>query len=221
MQHGITVVALVGGHLLRYADGEFRTSTFDDYDNPYGMFGDRIRGEAAAALYHRNPLDTSIMVLGGVTPLHKTVPDASHLSTVIKRELIMFGVPGEAIEEVDLDPFCGTYAQLAYLGLRIRKASQISEIRELAVLSNFWQLPRIFSMVCFSDELADVLLRDRPRVRFVAAEDVITDVEPRRYAEIVAAYRRPEMRSCIKRELRGASMIAEGTYVFPTNFPDR
>lgn len=221
MQHGTNVVALMGGHLLRDADGTVRTSTLDDYDNPYGMFGDRTRVEAAAALYRKSPLDTGIMVLGGVTPLHKHVPDALHLSTVIRRELLTLGVPEEVIEEVDLYPDTGTYQQLAHLARRMREVFVVARIDELAILSNFWHLPRIFSIVFHREELAEVFLQDRPRVRYVAAEDVVVDADPSRYAGVVTAYRRPEMARCIKSELKGASMVAEGTYKFPTTFPSR
>lgn len=215
------VVALVGGILLRDPDGTFRTSTLDDYENPYGVFGDRLRSEAAALLYHQRPQDTSILVLGGVTPLHKTFPDAPHLSAVIKSELIALGVPEEAIDELDLDPDCGTYQQLAHLARRVREICASAGIGELAILASPWQLPRIFAMVRFRDELAEVLLQDRPRVRYVAAEDVVADHDPKRYADIIAACRRPEMARCVKNELRGASMVAEGTYKFPTTFPNR
>ncbi|MDP3685647.1 MAG: hypothetical protein Q8R32_02345 [bacterium] len=221
MRHGTKVVALVGGHLLRGADGTFRTSTFDDYDNPYGEFGDRIRSEAAALLYRQSPRDTSIMVLGGVTPLHKTVPEAPHLSAVIKGELIALGVPEEQIEEIDLDPACGTYQQLAHLARRVREVCVSVGIDELAILASLWQFPRMFAMIHFRDELAEVLLQDRPRVRYVAAEEIVTDDDPKRYAEIAAACRRSERLACLRGELKGAWMVAEGTYKFPTTFPNR
>lgn len=221
MRHGTTVVALVGGILLHDPDGTFRTSTLDDHENPYGVFGDRLRSEAAALLYRQSPRDTSILVLGGVTPLHKTFPDAPHLSAVIKRELLALGVPEERVEEVDLDPACGTYQQLLHLARRVREVYLSTQIDDLAILASLWQFPRIFAMIHFRDELAEVLLRDRPRVRYVAAEDVVADHDPKRYAEIITAGRRPEMARCIKSELRGASMVAEGTYKFPTAFPTR
>ncbi len=213
------IVALVGGHILADTAG-FRTSTYTPADlaNPYGIFGDNLRGEASAVLYRAAPERTQVVVLGGVTPLHKEMPDAPHLSAVIKEEMIAAGVPAWAITEIDMDPVCGTFRQLTELA---KFLAQTRRVEDVLIVSNDWQLPRIKAMIVFRDEL--MLLRSHePRTRCVAAEDVLVGTNPERwYDEICAAYNTPAVRATIAKELNGAKMIADGTYQFPTTQPAR
>lgn len=218
MQHAENVVVLVGGHIIEDPQnpGHFRTSRLDETD--YGIIGDSLRGEAVNFLYWRSPSDTSVIVLGGVTPLHKSKPDAPHLSTVIKQELIALGVPSSAIEELDIDPDCGTYMQLLHLSRTLAQQPQVTKVEMIA---NQWQIPRIRSMVLFGEDL-DGLRRENPFVQIFAAEDVVVGRDPSQWREkIVDAYRTPAMRETIKRELKGAFMVAEGTYQYPTGAPNR
>lgn len=213
------LVALMGGHLLPNDDGsEYHTSTLDEWRNPYGLFGDNLRSIAAAMLYQKYGVD--IIVIGGVTPLHKTIPQAPHLSHIIKKELMDFDVSDRNIMELDIDPATGTFEQLRHLASFLSFLNKKSkEIETVLLLSNRYQLPRIWAMILFQDRLA---VLNTPIIRLIAAEDILIRYERARWFEPIAkAYQREAMRWCIQKELNGAKMIADGSYKFPKDFPQR
>lgn len=218
MQHAENVIALVGGHIIEDPEkpGHFRTSRLDETD--YGIIGDSLRGEATKVMYEWKPEHTTIIVLGGVTPVHKNKPNAPHLSTVIKQELIALGIPVDVIKELDIDPDAGTYMQLLHLNHAL---AEQTDAKEVVIIANQWQIPRIWSMIMFREEL-DGLKNKHPWVLLFAAEDILRTFNAERWSDkITSAYRTPAMRETIKRELKGAHMIAEGTYKFPTGAPNR
>lgn len=219
MKRAGRVVVIVGGMLLKDEQtGKFRTSTLGDYDNPFGMFGDSLRGVAAALLYKRHK-ETTILVLGGLTPLHRENPHVPFLSSVIREELKHFGVPSEDIEEIKMQDSGGTFQQLLHLQEKLRELKQST--RELVILTNRYQIPRVWAMTYFREELLELRNCTVPCVRFASAEDIILEHWPENGPDLVEAYNREEMRRCFAKELKGAYQIAEGTYEFPTKFPQR
>lgn len=220
MEHGKRVVALVGGMLLKNEQtGKFRTSTLVDYDNPFGMFGDSLRGFAATLLYKREQEHATILVLGGLTPLHKEMPHAPLLSAIIRRELEEWGVPASKIEEIEMQEVGGTFQQLLHLQEKLPAFKKTT--KELVVITNRYQMPRVWAMIYFREELAELRNCVAPLARFASAEDIVLEYLPEYGPDIVKAYRREAMRKCIARESKGAHQIAEGTYVFPSKFPQR
>ena len=223
MQHKRRVIVVVGGMLLKDEQtGKFRTSTLVDHDNPFGMFGDDLRGFAAALMYHEKRYgwreSTTILILGGITPLHKENPHAPLLSSVIRQELEGWGVPSDEIEEIEMGDVGGTFQQLLHLQ---EKLPELKNSIELILLSNRYQIPRIEAMVFYIAELQKLRYCTKPALRFVAAEDVITEYMPEQAHDIAEAYDSPEMKHCFGRELNGALEIVRGTYKFPTKFPQR
>ena len=205
------LIAVLGGHILQDTSHSrgFRTSTLADFANPYRIFGDCLRGEAAASLYRDDPQRTRVVVLGGVTPLHADIPDAPHLSAIIKAELVEARVPESVVDEVDMDPLRGTYEQLHQL---VGFLSRVVQPGEVLVISNRWHEPRIQAMLAYAEGL-EALRSARPRTRFVAAEDRLIETQPDRWcAPIAEAFGRPEMRALMREEFRGAQQVADGTY---------
>lgn len=221
---GKRVIAVIGGQLLYdKASDTYRTSTLDDYDNPYSLFGDSLRNDAAAALYWSVGLQDGdiILVIGGVTPLHRTIPGAPLLSRVTCEEIRRLGVPREALYAIDMPDKGGTYNQL--LELKAWRSKNAMLYCEIIVVANWWQMPRIFAMTLFSQgrELAE-LFSGLPALRFAAAEDVLIEHDAQRWwAPISSAYQRPEMQECLRKEYNGARLLSVGEYSFPTVFPQR
>jgi hypothetical protein len=211
-------IALVGGHIIQDPQDptKFRTSRLDE--QYYGIIGDNLRGIATQVLYAEVPPAT-VVVIGGVTPLHKTMPNAPHLSYVIKHELIELGVPEEDIVELDIDPATTTYNQLLYLQDALQKQPQVTHVQ---VVSNWWHLPRVWSMILFRPELSALNDAHLRFVQLVAAEDVlIRDDQERWHPPIVAAYRWEAMRRMVAQELDGAKQVADGTYALGADAPRR
>lgn len=218
MQHGRSLVALIGGAFKEdpLGSGNWRTMRIDEAD--YGIIGDELRCWATAALYHQNRAGTQVLVVGGVTPLHGTKPNAPHLASVIKKELMSLPrpVPEPFITELDIDPRAGTYEQLLSLHEAVNKQAHFDRV---VVVSNRWHLPRVEAMIRFRGQLS---VLNQGRVRLVGAEDVLIEDAPDRWmAPITDAYRSLAMRQILWRELNGAKMIADGTYQFPDTSPNR
>ena len=213
-----SVVAVIGGQILYDPVTGFRTSTLEDFDNPYGLFADSLRTDAASVLYFGSRPWARVLVIGGITPLHRTMPDAPTLSSVMRKELESTGVPSSKIEEIPMPEAGGTFNQL--VRLRDWRESVVDE-DEIIVLASWWQMPRILAMVMFPEPLV-ALVSGWPPVRFACAEDVLIENEPLRWwAAIARAYRRPEMQECLRKEYNGARMLSTGEYKFPTRFPQR
>lgn len=217
MWHKRRVIALLGGHIIEDPQsGQFRTARFNE--TRHGIIGDSLRGEATAVLFAQQPLETIVVAVGGVTPIHKIEPEAPHLSTVLKQELIGLGINEANIVELDIDPGYGTAEQLMHIA---KLLDQSPYVEELFIVSNRWHLTRVWALMMFQDELQR--LNDRcPRTMLMAAEDVLITFDSERWQEsIVTMYRLPAMRHVLRMELQGASQIAEGTYHFSIDVPDR
>lgn len=213
MQHTSSVVAIMGGFLGvdEKVPGRFRTCNVDD--NDYGLDRGDLRVYATAVEYclARDPKPT-VMTLGGLTPLHKTMPDAPHLSSVMKEELTSYTVPANHIEEVVVDPEWGTHRQLVHLGLAV--ANQ-SGIRRVTIISEKWHCERINTMLVFSPEL-DPLHGIQPLVEVRSAESILLEHAPEHWhSKLLARYQNSSMADVKQRERRGTLAVADSTYQYP------
>lgn len=213
MQHASSVLAIMGGFLCedKKIPGYFRTCNVDD--NDYGIDRGDLRVYATAVEYcmSKDPKPT-IIALGGLTPLHRTMPDAPHLSSVIKGELTSYTVPPNHIEEVVVDPEWGTHRQLVHLGLAV--ANQ-SGIRRVTIISEKWHCERINTMLVFSPKL-DPLHGIQPLVEVHSAESILLEHAPEHWhSKLLARYQSNCMADIKQREGRGTLTVADGTYQYP------
>jgi hypothetical protein len=201
------LLALLGGDLVRdVATDKWRTTTFEDAGDKFGILGDRLRIVAGWHLYRQDP-SLRIVVLGGES---NWTSDAPTVAMVMKHELIELGVPEQAIV-TERGSFT-TYQQLSSL-----QAMFEGEIPPHGrIVSNRYHLGRIQAFI----EHAPALLRLRQwhmlgRVTLQEAEAILMARDPNTWqSQIDAAYQSPRMRERIALEEKGTRQIRDGTYLF-------
>jgi len=199
---GNKAIVIFGGHLVKDANGLWKTTNFDESDE-YGVLGDRLRIEAGSFLYQENK-QLTVIALGGRGQLAK-IPDAPAVSEIIKSELVKLNVPEKNI--ITENESGSTYDQLREMKKIIRKKN----FGEAVIISNKYHLPRIRAMIEQWDrDLADWLYQGK--ISLLAAEEVIIKYQPERAEEIKRAYDTVAMRERIGLEQKGVSEIKAGTY---------
>ena len=202
----IDIITVLGGSLFKEADGNWRTTSFEDlqHNGAAGM-GDNLRVIAGNLLFqtlHRK-LPGSVLVSGG---RGKNCNDSAKptVSSIMKKELIALGLPGKFIAE---DPHSNsTYAQLLWLSKYMNNKTGI-----VGIVSNEYHLPRIQAFIDWRPELN--LLCDRAAL--ISAEQILTAKDPKKWREKISdAYRTSAMQDIIAREKNGIENIKKGQYKF-------
>ena len=199
-----SVIAVMGGSLKRGHDYKWKTTNFNEGDN-FGITGDRLRVLAASCFYKKNS-NKKIITMGG-TGQYKNISDIIPVSRVIKRELILLGVPKDKIA---VETYSGnTFQQLSGLGKIIRK----ERIKSVTIISNRYHLPRIRAMINFSVELKKLFTN--VKVELISAEEILIKSNPAAWKETIpAAYKSGKMKERIELEKGGVKQIKAGVYNF-------
>jgi hypothetical protein len=206
-QHRRKLLAILGGDLVRdVATGKWRTTTFEDTGDKFGILGDQLRVIAGWHLYQEDP-SLRIVVLGGES---NWASDAPTIAMVMKHEFIELGVSGQAIG-TERRSF-NTYQQLYSLQDIIEGEMWASVL----IVSNRYHLERIQAIIEHAPAL--LMLRQLHALgpfKLQEAEEILIAGDANRWkARIDAAYRSAAMRERIAREERGVRQIREGTYMF-------
>lgn len=204
---GKVAVVLAGG-LIREANGTWRTATYEDVGDNFGLDGHRIRVEAASILYKDEP--GLMLVASGGKGQNEKIPDAPTTAAIIMKELIELGVPATAILLEDKSGT--TYQQLIALIRLIEDRGW----QDIQVVSNSWHLPRIKAMITNVAEFS--LLKtffEKKALRLVDADQLLTDKEPWRWKSSLEKARGSEAyASRLATEKKGILQIEAGTYKF-------
>jgi hypothetical protein len=188
------------------ATGKWRTTTFEDAGDKFGILGDRLRIVAGWHLYREDP-SLRIVVLGGES---NRTSDAPTVAMVMKHELIDLGVPEQVI--VTERGLFTTYRQLDSLRAML-EGEMTPRVR---IVSNRYHLGRIQAFI----DHAPALLRLRQlqtlgRVTLQEAEAILIARDPKTWrSQIDAAYQSPPMRARMALEEKGTRQIRDGTYSF-------
>lgn len=198
------IIVLLGGGLTKDPDGAWRTTTYDDQGDNFGVMGDRLRVDAVSELYKAYSEYGLIWVTGGKGQL-QNIPDAPTVASVNKQGLITLGVPPERI--IIEEKSGSTYEQLLALQ---RFAGKLAG-KEIIILSNDWHLPRVKAFLEYAPGLN--ALRRFPKLNFAAAEEVLLRTGIKRWQELISRARaNSAMQSRLDLENKGIEQIKKGTY---------
>ena len=205
MKKNKAIVILGGG--LKKDQGTWRTTNYDEGDN-FGVSGDRVIVVAANFLSKDYP-EYYFIASGGKGQYREDVT-APTVASVIKKELIDFGVPKTCIVEEDKSN--NTFQQLK----NIQTICIEENLIDLLIVSNRHSLSRIQAMIEYKEELAYLKkIFKTVQLKLISAEDVLLQYEPNIWKEIIEdAYKSPSMKSRIMLEEQGTRQIKEGTYKF-------
>ncbi len=197
------LIAIPGGWIKKGADGLWHSTGFDDLKEHPGAPGSILRVEAGAVLFKENPT-SSIVVLGGKGQLSH-VPDVKPLAEIMKRELIVLGVPKEKIlEEAESSK---TYGQLKALMEIVERIFP----EEIVIISNRYHLPRIEAMVEYAPVIKDTAKKFK--IKFASAEDILLESNSKIWGEVLKAiYGSAEIKELVKKEKSSARQVCEGQY---------
>jgi len=197
------IIVVLGGALKKVSPGYWRTTTFDDAGDNFGVQGDRLRVVAAAYLAAADP-DSLILVSGGKGQL-TNVAEAPTVASVIKKELIDLGLPARRIREEDQSGT--TYQQL----LALQKIIRQDRPDKVIIISNLWHLPRIQAFLDYRPELP--LARSVSELQLVDAEKVAIENDSATWTKIIeSAYNSKAMKSRMELEQRGVREIKNDHY---------
>jgi hypothetical protein len=194
-------VALVvfGGDIWSGPDGRWQTNGLDGPGDQHGPTFDRYRVIAASYLFQETGTEIFIIASGG-----EATKDRPSIASVIRAELVSFGVPEDRIIEEDQSE--NTHQQLKEV-CQIVKERSLMEVR---LLSNEWHLPRIKAMVECSPAL-DTLRQIHWTL--ISAEEVLLSRDLLKWRPIIEKMRSdPHTAQRIALEKKGESEIREGTY---------
>lgn len=209
MDKFIEVIAVLGGGLKKDENG-WRTTRYDEMGDDFGVQGDRLRVDAAFELYKdfsKKNKNLLLLSSGGRGQL-RDIPDSPTVASVIKKELLMMGIPEEKIllEENSNN----TYQQLQQLILILQNRPP----EKCLILSNCWHLPRIRAMIEYGPRLN--YLKERlmaGNLSLISAEQVLLDPDPDQWKESInIAFKGAAMQERIKKEEQGVAQIKSGLY---------
>jgi len=196
-------IFLLGGGLKKDADGNWRTTNYDEPGDNFGVSGDRLRVVAATYLYKNDP-EQIIIASGGKGQL-KDIPDAPTVSQVIKKELIELGIPEDKIIEENNSG--NTYDQLR----EAKRLAKETNFNKIGFLSNKWHLPRIKVMLESFVELKEIY--NLAEVDFKDAEDTVLQYDRGTWQDIIeSAFKSEGLKKRIELEEKGIMDIKTGKY---------
>src|SRR3989338_2855271 len=200
MKH-IAAVVILGGGLTQISEGRWRTTTFEDPGDDFGILGDRLRVDAAYYLYRDNP--ESILIVSGGKGQLANILDAQSVAEVIKNELIELGIPENCIvTESESD---NTFQQL----IAIAHIIEQKNFSEATLLTNRFHVERVKTMVEMNQDLKQIF--DQKNIQYLSAEEILLEHDRKRWHEMIEqAYESEAMQKRIKLEEKGIRELREG-----------
>ncbi|OHA13817.1 MAG: hypothetical protein A2909_00850 [Candidatus Tagabacteria bacterium RIFCSPLOWO2_01_FULL_39_11] len=207
MKNSNVLVILAGG--LVKEGGRWRTTTFDDAGDNFGISGDRLRVVAASFLY-KDKQGELVIASGGKGQLKDILPGKITLASVIKEELIKLGIPARNI--IKEEKSGTTYQQLKELQKLLKKMA----FRNVVIISNKHHLPRVLAMIKYVADLRPLKkMLNLPKLKIKSAEDIVIKYDSKVWRKIIARVRKGRaMKERIKLEKQGVKQIKNGTYQF-------
>src|SRR3989344_186823 len=201
-----TILIVVRGGGLKKENGVWRTTYFDEGD-AFGFLGDHLRVVAAADMYKdkiKKGEAVSILAAGGIG--RSKDPDHPTVSSVLKKELTVLGVPDDSI--VTEEKSGSTFQQLEAV------AEYISNFNDadIILISSRFHLPRIEAMICYAKQMSVLLDRIQTKnLSLVSAEDFLLKNNPEQWEHVIEeAYNSEFMKKRISLEQQGVSQIKLG-----------
>ncbi len=202
MTVALDALAVMGGNIIE-DEGRWRISSHNEGDN-FGVTGDNLRVFAAVQL-HRQNHSCPIIASGGVGQ-NRRIAHAPTVAQVIKDKLIELGVPPSLILlETDSN---NTFGQL----YNIKRLVDRNNFHSLGIVSNFWHLPRIFSLIVMAP---GTLRQFLDKVVFFPAEDVLIKSNQAAWTDLITTnYQGEAFKQRLAMESNGIADIMMGRYRF-------
>jgi hypothetical protein len=213
------LIVVPGGGLVRNEDGSWRTGSYADPGDIFGLTGSRLRVVATSIIFFDQP--ASLIIASGGKGQYKNIKDAPTLAAVAKKELIELGVPPDAVIEESQSgtTFEGLVGLLKFINQK--------DFERLMIVSNGWHLPRIKVFIENCGELLALkVLVDGGRLEFVNADAVLIERKPEDWQSVIeTAVASQALKNRLAIEKRGVEDIKSGRYQFKNqngkNFKNR
>jgi len=193
-------VFVLGGTVKQNPDTTWRTTSFEEKGDNFGVTGDYVRPKAAALLYKKNH-NIQFFVSGG-RGQNKNIDGAPSVASVMAKELISYGVPSDVIEEEGKSE--SSLEQLKYCA----KIVQERNLEHVSILSNEYHLPRIQVMLERFNELKSL-----QNAQLLSAESILVNEEPQVWKDTIKkAYDSDAMQKRIELEKQGIDDILKNKY---------
>lgn len=199
------VLYILGGGLRQNYDGSWRTTNFNDSPDHANALGDYLRVIATVVKYnelHKKHQNILVITSGG-RGKYSGVKKIPAVSSVLKKELIEFGVPKNIIIEDNKSG--STFQELFWLGKNIK-----SNWSKIILISNQYHLPRIRAMIKHKPELKKL-----ESITVLAAEKILLEKEFKKWEKIIKkGYRSNDIKKILILEKKGVREIKNKTYLY-------
>lgn len=198
------VIFIFGGGMVKDAvTGEWRSTSYTDAGDKFGLDGHRLRLEAAFLLWKDEP--ESVIVASGGKGQFKNAPGAPAVSSVMKAELVALGaLPEKITEESESGNTADGVSALADFAEKEKPEAVV-------VVSNDYHLPRIKAMIEKVPRLKKIL--ENGRLSLAGAETVLIEKNPIKWkVEIDRVYKSEAMNKRVQLEEKGIADFNSGFY---------
>ncbi|OGG87259.1 hypothetical protein A3B87_00100 [Candidatus Kuenenbacteria bacterium RIFCSPHIGHO2_02_FULL_39_13] len=195
-------LAILGGGLKQNKNSQWVSTDITEPEDFQGAPSGEIRVIAASLLSKQNP-ELYIIATGG-HGYDKNVRGKKHpgLANITQSELIKLGVPQNRI--IKESKSNNTYQQL----IELSKIIQQQDIKDIAIISSRWHLPRTKAMIGYLPQLKPL-----KKIKLISAEKICLKYYPKKWKKIIAqVYHSQAMKQRIKQEKRGIQDIKAGKY---------
>lgn len=196
------IIVILGGGLIKNKNGQWRSSEFEG-----PVFASHLRVLAGSCLFKKDS-DSLVIASGGKGYLKK-VPGAPSIAQVMKKELLVLGVPSRLIVEEKNSNNTRQSVQ------KIRKVLSARQTGNVIIITNQYHLNRVRTFI--NQDLAMKNFLRSGKIKLIAAEAVVQKNNPELKNKIKKLYQSKKMKAVIGLERAGIRQIKNGTYNLHSN----
>jgi len=198
-------VVVLGG-TVKKGKKEWHTCEFDEGDR-FGVTGDKLRVLVGAFIFKKlenKRIDFDIIASGG------KIEEGIFIAEVIKKELIVLGVPERKIKEEKKSR--NTFQQF----LNIQTAAKKNKYKELMFITNEWHKPRVKIILREAPKLENLRkMKKEGKIKILGAEKIVLKSDRKEWEKkIKKAYASLAIKKRIGLEKKGIEDIKKGRYIF-------
>jgi uncharacterized SAM-binding protein YcdF (DUF218 family) len=192
------VVVILGGNIVQSGDRYITTPYEKGMKKSFGAQGRVI---AAALLYHLGVSDSLILSTGKTDPED---PDAPSEASVMKAELLAYGVPETCIR---LEENSKTTEENTRELVKLFTTEQFKEKRTIGVITSSWHIRRTDAFL----EKEGFHAGGR-KIKYISSDTMISRYLPEFREDINLLYQRQDVKDRIQDERSGYNALKNGTY---------
>jgi vancomycin permeability regulator SanA len=192
------VVVVLGGNIIKSGD-RFITTPYEKGTTK--SFGAQGRVITAALLYHLGVSDCLLLSTGKTDPEN---PDAPSEASVMKAELLVFGVPEPCMH---LEENSRTTEENARELVKLLTTEPFKEKQIIGVITSSWHIRRTDAFL----KREGIHAAGRT-IKYISSDTMICRYLPEFRGDIHVIYQRQEMKDRIQDERNGYNALKKGTY---------